>query len=606
MLKICDLSLHLPTGQALLDGVTVEVSSGKTVALVGQSGSGKSLTALSVLRLLPWARYPTGQILWSSADAVPAALDSELVGRNFQSQTYESPLGQMGSSRSSAGGSASSTESSTDSPTESSTGRCASLDVSDSRGAVSQPNTPDVLDLLRCSQRQLAQVRTGQIGFVFQEPSEALNPLMTVEDHILTPLICHQACAPDQRNERVRELLDLVGFSEAKQRLSAYPHQLSGGQRQRLMIAMALSCRPRLLIADEPTTALDVTLQIEILKTLRRIQRDQGMGMLLVSHDLAMVQHVADHIYVMDQGRIVEHGPTRDVFINPQQPYTKLLLASRDLGNPAALDPIAGRILSVKRLEVEVPGPKQTFWRRRPISIVRNVSLSLRQGETLAVVGESGAGKSTIASALVHLVKARGEMEFEGIDFLAAPKRQRWALRRHIQMVFQDPVHALNPRWTVQAIVGEGLDVHGLAKGVDKSQKVMRALADVDLGPELALRYPHQLSGGQRQRVAIARALVLRPKVLILDEPTSALDLTVQKEIIRLLRRLQEKHRLSYLFITHDLELVRALAHRVMILHQGSVVEKGETHEVFSTPKSPYTRQLLASSLWQGYQPQTP
>jgi microcin C transport system ATP-binding protein len=451
-------------------------------------------------------------------------------------------------------------------------------------------------DLAGLDEASLRDVRGGRVGMIFQEPMTSLNPLHTIGRQIGEAVGLHRP-GVDAR-ARTLELLELVGIPDPASRLGAFPHQLSGGQRQRVMIAMALANDPALLIADEPTTALDVTIQSQVLDLLRDLQRRLGMAILLISHDLGVVRHMADEVHVMREGRIVEHGPREEIFAAPSHPYTRALLASAPAGRPDPLDEAAGSLVEARGVRVWFPQGKSLLGRPKSfIKAVTDADLTIRRGESLGVVGESGSGKTTLGLALLRLLPSRGEVVFDGQDLSAMRERQVRDLRRNFQIVFQDPYGSLSPRMTVGQIVAEGLDAHGLASGTERERRIAEILEAVDLDPAAMHRYPHEFSGGQRQRISIARALILRPKFVVLDEPTSALDRTVQFQIVELLRDLRARFGLTYMFITHDLSLVRALCHRVVIMKDGRIVEQGETGAIFERPGQDYTRTLLAAAL---------
>jgi len=456
-------------------------------------------------------------------------------------------------------------------------------------------------EVVGASHQALRRQRGAVASMIFQEPMTSLNPLHTVEKQIAEILQVHRGL--DRRAARVRvlELLDLVQLPNSMERLSAYPHQLSGGQRQRVMIAMALANAPRLLIADEPTTALDVTVQKGILELLRDLQAQLGMALLLISHDLGVVRAMADRVAVMQQGEIVEQGRASAVFGAPAHAYTRMLLAAEPRGEPVAAPRHAAPLLSVRELTVGYARGKGWFGRPDPFVAVDRVSFDVGAGETLGLVGESGSGKSTLGLAILRLIPSAGAITFAGTDLMQPSKRALKPIRRHIQMVFQDPFGSLSPRMSLQQIVEEGLGVHERALGAaERIDRVSGALEEVGLDPRLRNRFPHEFSGGQRQRIALARALVLRPKLIVLDEPTSALDMSVQAQIVDLLRELQERHGLAYLFISHDMNVVRAMASRVMVMRQGQVVESGTAAEVFRNPQSAYTRELMAAAFLRG------
>ena len=444
----------------------------------------------------------------------------------------------------------------------------------------------------------LRGVRGNRIAMIFQEPMTSLNPLHTIEKQIGEILKVHKGLGRTEARSRIVDLLNQVGLPEAESRLQAYPHQLSGGQRQRVMIAMALANDPELLIADEPTTALDVTIQAQILKLLKDLQRERGMSILLITHDIGIVRKVSDRVAVMTDGEIVETGPTADIFENPRHDYTRHLLAAEPKGNPAAADGKASAVMEADDLKVWFP-VKRGVLRRvvGHIKAVDGVSVTVREGQTLGVVGESGSGKTTLAMGLLRLEKSAGPIRFRGNDISGMGWSQIRPLRREMQIVFQDPFSSLSPRFSVGQIIEEGLVVHGMAGDYQERRAVIAgALAEVGLDPDAQDRYPHEFSGGQRQRIAIARAIALKPRFIVLDEPTSALDMSIQAQIVDLLRELQERHGLAYLFISHDLKVVRALADEVIVMRHGRVVEQGSSRRIFESPEEPYTRALIAAA----------
>ena len=444
----------------------------------------------------------------------------------------------------------------------------------------------------------LRHVRGNKISMIFQEPMTSLNPLHTIEQQVGEVLKIHRGMSGNALRARVLDLLEKVGIDDPQGRLQSYPHQLSGGQRQRVMIAMALANEPDLLIADEPTTALDVTIQAQILDLLLKLKAEFNMAMLLITHDLGIVRKMADRVCVMNNGEIVERGPTHDIFANPQHPYTKHLIASEPKGSPPAADPKAKTILEAKDLRVWFP-IRRGFLRRivGHIKAVDGINLAVKEGQTLGVVGESGSGKTTLGLALLRLVSSDGPIVYLGDRIDGYDSKQMRPLRRNMQIVFQDPYGSLSPRLSIGQIIEEGLIIQNPRLSRDeRDARVARALKEVGLDPKLRDRYPHEFSGGQRQRIAIARALVLEPKFLILDEPTSALDVSVQAQIVDLLRDLQKRHKLAYLFISHDLKVVRALANTIIVLRHGKVVEQGPAQTVFSDPKTDYTKALLAAA----------
>ena len=454
-------------------------------------------------------------------------------------------------------------------------------------------------ELLDADERDLRKVRGNDITMVFQEPMTSLNPLHTVERQIGEILEVHQNIKGDAARARIIDLLGKVGIRDPETRLLDYPHQLSGGQRQRVMIAMALANNPDLLIADEPTTALDVTVQAQILKLLKELQAEFGMALLLITHDLGIVRRMADKVVVMQHGKAVESGDAREVFANPQHPYTRMLLTAEPKGAPPPSDPSAPTVLETKGLKVWFP-IKRGFFRKTVghIKAVDGVDATVRSGQTLGVVGESGSGKTTLGLALLRLIRSEGPIVYMGKNIDGYNTAMMRPLRKDMQIVFQDPFGSLSPRLSIQQIVEEGLTVQGRNLGYDQRRDIVaRALTEVGLDPSTMDRYPHEFSGGQRQRIAIARALALEPKFIMLDEPTSALDMSVQAQIVDLLRELQQKHTLAYLFISHDLKVVRALANEVIVMRNGVTVESGPTAEVFSNPKTDYTKALIAAAL---------
>ncbi len=561
ILDVKDLSIGFrQDGQrvAAVRGVTFHVNRGETVALVGESGSGKSVTALSTVSLLPDSAEVTGSILYN---------DAQMVGANESS---------------------------------------------------------------------LRQVRGNDISFIFQEPMTSLNPLHTLEKQLQESIELHQGLRGKDVRKRIVELLDKVGIRDPESRLADYPHQLSGGQRQRVMIAMALANGPELLIADEPTTALDVTIQAQILDLLADLKRAEGMSLLFITHDLGIVRRFADRVCVMKDGEIVEQGKTSEIFAAPAHPYTKMLLSAETAGTPVPVPSGSETVASTENLRIWFPIQRGLL--RRVVGHVKAVndaSLSVRAGETVGIVGESGSGKTTLALAIMRLINSEGSIVVLNQDITAnrrgagsvaeqakaatvraggwwlrsstwvsalaygmgsVERRRIRKLRSKMQIVFQDPYGSLSPRMTVEQIIAEGLQIHGADEGRTMRDTVAAIMAEVGLDPDMMDRYPHEFSGGQRQRIAIARAMVLRPKLLVLDEPTSALDMTVQVQIVELLRNLQQKHGLAYLFISHDLRVVRALSHKVIVMKNGDIVEIGEAAEIFDAPKTEYTRQLMAAA----------
>jgi microcin C transport system ATP-binding protein len=453
-------------------------------------------------------------------------------------------------------------------------------------------------DLMALKPDALRHIRGNQISMIFQEPMTSLNPLHTIESQVGEVLKIHRGLSDRAARARVLDLLHRVGIEDPERRLGSYPHQLSGGQRQRVMIAMALANEPDLLIADEPTTALDVTIQAQILELLLKLKAEFNMAMLLITHDLGIVRKMADRVCVMTNGAIVERGSTQAIFTAPQHPYTRHLLASEPKGSPPPLDANAPTVLEAKDLRVWFP-IRRGFLRRIVgyIKAVDGIDLAVKEGQTLGVVGESGSGKTTLGLALLRLVSSEGPIVYLGNRIDGYDSKRMRPLRRDMQIVFQDPYGSLSPRLSVGEIVVEGLSIQKPRLGqAERRARVARALEEVGLDPAMQDRYPHEFSGGQRQRIAIARALVLEPKFLILDEPTSALDMSVQAQIVDLLRDLQRRHKLTYLFISHDLKVVRALANSIIVLRHGKVVEQGPAETVFSAPKTDYTKALLAAA----------
>lgn len=504
----------------LVKGLSLDIGRGETLALVGESGCGKSMTALSVLRLLPpGVRIRSGSIFLKGQDL--AGADKET----------------------------------------------------------------------------LRAIRGNRVGMVFQEPMNSLNPLHTIGRQIAESLHIHQRINRNALRSRVVDLLDMVGLPNPQSRLRAFPHELSGGQRQRVMIAMALANTPDLLIADEPTTALDVTIQAQILSLLKDMQKQMGMAILFITHDLGIVQRIADRACVMKDGELVEERPTPDLFSGPQHPFTRHLLSSGPSGHKDMVAPDAPVVLEVQNLQVRFPVRRGFFdLTRHWNQAVDDVSLALQKGQTLGIVGESGSGKTTLALAILRLVKAQGRIVFLGHALEELPEKALRPFRRSMQIVFQDPWSSLSPRMSVRDILGEGLDIHSPGSKQDRETAILSILDEVGLKPDHADRYPHEFSGGQRQRIGIARALVLNPGLLVLDEPTSALDISVQAQIIALLRDLQKRHHLSCLFISHDLRVVRALADTVLVMQNGRAVEYGPTSSVLKNPRHPYTQTLLTAA----------
>ncbi|SOC53673.1 oligopeptide transport system ATP-binding protein [Chromohalobacter canadensis] len=452
-------------------------------------------------------------------------------------------------------------------------------------------------DLLSVTPKRMRRIRGNAISMIFQEPMTSLNPLQRIGAQIAEVLEKHLGLNKRQARPKVIELLEQVGIPEPARRIDSYPYELSGGQRQRVMIAMALACEPELLIADEPTTALDVTVQAQILALLKDLQARYGMAILFITHDLGIVRHFADRMCVMRYGELVESGTTTEVFSNPQRDYTRMLIDANPRGHKAPVDATLPMLLEAKDVHVRFALKKRLFRASEYFEAVRGIDLSIRRGQTVGIVGESGSGKSTLGRALLRLLKSRGEIRFDGQDIAALDTANMRPLRSRMQVVFQDPFGSLSPRMTVGEVISEGLRVHHPELNRrQREAQVVEALKEVALDPAMRNRYPHEFSGGQRQRIAIARALVLKPEFLLLDEPTSALDRSVQVTVIDLLRNLQQKHDLTYLFISHDLSVVRALADTVLVMKEGQVVEQGATDAIFANPRERYTQELMRAA----------
>jgi microcin C transport system ATP-binding protein len=524
LLEVRDLSIDFGS-RRVVDRVSFTLDAGQKLALVGESASGKTVTALSTLRLIEDARV-AGNIL-------------------FQGK-----------------------------------------------------------EVLKMRPQELHALRGRDIAVIFQEPMTALNPIYTVGDQIVESLELHTGLRGAQAFAEAVAAMRRVGIDEPERRARSYPHQLSGGQRQRAMIAMALACNPKLLIADEPTTALDVAVRLQILELLERLRAEAGMALLLITHDLNLVRRFADRVAVMERGVMVEQGRTADVIERPQHPYTRKLVNSRPERDVAPAG--AGRIVEARGLQVDyptrLPGTRGWFQSGR-FTAVESVDFDLAPGETLGIIGESGSGKTTLALAVLGLLKAKGLISIDGMQWTSAGRAEKRALRRHIQVVFQDPLSSLSPRLTIEAIVGEGLEIHEpQLDAAARRGRVLQALYDVGLteggqAESLLQRYPHEFSGGQRQRIAIARALIVQPKVVVLDEPTSALDVTIQKQVLELLAGLQRKYGLSYILVTHDIDVVRAMAHRVMVMKDSRIVESGTLDEILGHSRSDYTRTLIEAGV---------
>jgi microcin C transport system ATP-binding protein len=518
LLDVKDLSIHFGS-RKVVDGVSFKLNAGEKLALVGESASGKTVTALSTLRLIENARL-TGEILFEGRSVLAMPAD------------------------------------------------------------------------------ELHQLRGRDIAVIFQEPMTALNPIYTVGDQIVESLELHTELRGAAAWKEAAAAMRRVGIDEPERRARSYPHQLSGGQRQRAMIAMALACNPKLLIADEPTTALDVTIRLQVLELLERLRAEAKMALLLITHDLNLVRRFADRVAVMEKGVLVEQGATAEVIGRPQHPYTQKLVNSRPARDVCA--PAAGTVVEAKNVHVHYPTRLPGFrgwFKSGRFTAVESVDFALAPGETLGVIGESGSGKTTLALAVLGLMRAEGDIRIGNRTWNARAERR--SMRKDIQVVFQDPLSSLSPRRTVEQIIGEGLEIHepALDAGARRS-RIVQALYDVGLteggrAEPLLARYPHEFSGGQRQRIAIARALIVQPKVVVLDEPTSALDVTIQKQVLELLASLQKKYGLSYILVTHDIDVVRAMAHRVMVMKDSKIVESGTLEQVIERSKSEYTRRLV-------------
>ncbi len=443
----------------------------------------------------------------------------------------------------------------------------------------------------------LRTIRGSKVTMIFQEPMTSLNPLHRIEKQIGEILLVHKGIKLNVSRPRILELLNLVGLQKAEEKMRSFPHELSGGQRQRVMIAMALANEPDLLIADEPTTALDVTIQAQILELLNELQQKLGMAMLLITHDLGVVRRMAEKVCVMTEGEIVEKGKCGEVFDNPQHEYTRHLLAAEPKGNPIELDESSAVLLECDNMSVKFPLSKGFFFVNKYLQAVDDVSLKVARGQTLGIVGESGSGKTTLGMAILRLVKSEGDILLESSNLQGLKSKDLRPYRRDMQIVFQDPYGSLSPRLSIHQIIAEGLLVHEKDKSEEERREaVARALEEVGLEANLQDRYPHEFSGGQRQRIAVARALILKPKLLVLDEPTSALDMSVQAQIVDLLRDLQRRHQLTYLFISHDLKVVRALSNHVIVMKDGVIVESGTSDQIFESPKTEYTRALISAA----------
>ena len=533
LLKYEDLSISFGLGRRAkfaVKNLDLEIGIGERVALVGESGSGKTLTALAPLRLEPEGAQVSGRILWN------------------------------------------------------------------------QQGAHEMVDLLSLPMQEIRQIRGREIAMIFQEPMTALNPLFTVGNQIIEAVQIYQPLI--SKSDSVDAAIDLLkktGIPEPERRFHSYPHQLSGGQRQRAMIAMALACKPRLLIADEPTTALDVSLRLQILELLIELQEeskdDGGMGILLITHDLNLVKHFAQRVAVLNQGNLMEAGPTKQVFDHPTDAYTRALVNSEPSRDIAPVMPLSPVLLKTEDLSVAYPST-QSSWFQKPLphKVLRKVSFSLKQGQTIGIIGESGSGKTTLGMAVLGLLgdsaaQVTGDVDVLGNDWQTLKPVERRGMRSSLQVIFQDPFGSLSPRMNVMQIVSEGLDIHfPKLSNAERETRVVDMLREVGIERSALSRYPHEFSGGQRQRIAIARALILRPQILVLDEPTSALDVSIQKQVLALLSELQKKYNLAYLMISHDLAVIRAMSHEVMVLKDGKVVEFGDTENMIKNPKQVYTK----------------
>lgn len=455
----------------------------------------------------------------------------------------------------------------------------------------------DGVDTLQCSERELRGIRGGRIGMIFQEPMVSLNPLHKVGKQLVETLAVHRGMRDNKARTLAIEWLGKVGIRQPEQKIDAYPHELSGGERQRVMIAMALINEPELLIADEPTTALDVSVQAQILDLLKELQQELGMAMLFITHDLSIVRRIADRVAVMQHGHLIETNECQALFNNPQHPYTRKLIDSDPKGLPVTVSEDEPVLVETQGLKVWFPIKGGLLKRTKDhVKAVTDMSFALKKGHSIGLVGESGSGKSTTGMAILHLVKSQGSIQFDGHELQGLERKAMLPYRSKMQVVFQDPFSALNPRMSVAQVIGEGLRVHTDLDEEGIDQAICSVMREVDLDPETRFRFPNEFSGGQRQRIAIARALVLKPQFILLDEPTSSLDRTVQAQVLELLKSLQEKHGLTYLFISHDLNVVRSLCHYTIVMRQGGIVEQGDTQQLFAQPQNPYTQELVRLS----------
>ncbi|MEM6487111.1 MAG: ABC transporter ATP-binding protein [Pseudomonadota bacterium] len=608
LLEIENLTIRFPGAERpAVDGVSLHVEPGETLAVVGESGSGKSITALSAVSLMPGSADISGTVRWEGEDLspvpAPPAVEREPAQRTATAIAYCAAVFIAGWLAAGA--------SSVDLWLPGwllflplAAGFCWAVHRVSLRYFADEGFRAGAAEAASRTRRRAAlekrmrAIRGNDIAFIFQEPMTSLNPLHTIRKQIGETLMLHQGLEGAAADKRIVALLHEVGIRDPESRLDAYPHELSGGQRQRVMIAMALANEPRLLIADEPTTALDVTIQAQILDLLADLQRRKGLAMLFITHDLTIVRRIADRVVVMRHGQVVETGPTAAVFDAPSHPYTRQLIEAEPSGAPDPVPEGAETVVEASALRIWFP-IKSGVMRRTSghVKAVTDIDVTLRRGETLGVVGESGSGKTTLARGLLRLVPAEGRIAILGQDPRAMGTPALRAARRDMQIVFQDPFGSLSPRMSVAEIVAEGIGVHGLREsGITEREAVGAQLDEVGIDPATMDRYPHEFSGGQRQRIAIARAMILKPQFVVLDEPTSALDMTVQVQIVDLLRRLQTRYRLGYLFISHDLRVVRAMSHRVMVMQHGDVVEAGTTEQIFERPQTAYARQLIAAA----------
>ena len=505
----------------VVHGADFHIEPNETVALVGESGAGKSITAQSILRLVPETNiaYPKGKILFE--------------GR----------------------------------------------------------------DILTFSPDELRHIRGNEISMIFQEPMSSLNPLNTIEKQLNETLFLHKRLSGNKATSKALDWLHRVGICDPEKRLKAFPHQLSGGERQRVMIAMALANEPKLLIADEPTTALDVTIQSQILKLIKRLQKELGMAILFITHDLGIVRQIADRVAVMHEGKIVEIEKTGALFTHPQHPYTQKLLNAEPKGDPPEADLDADPFIQLRDVKVWFPIQKGVLRSTQGyVKAVDGLTVTIKKGQTLGVVGESGSGKTTLGKAILRLEKSKGDITFDQIALQKLPEKRLRPIRRQMQIIFQDPYGSLNPRMSVEQIIAEGLRIHKVGSKESQEELIRETLKEVGLDPEWRHRFPNEFSGGERQRIALARALVLKPKFIVLDEPTSSLDRSIQFQVIELLKQLQMKYGLTYMFISHDLKLVKTLCHDLIIMKEGKVVEAGPTREILSKPQHPYTKELLSTA----------